>query len=92
MGETSHPKDNKRQTGMKTVTQKPNSIKVTPQEHVFQLNTPRIEEHPEVDIIKDTMTMLKGLATLRTTRFPRKISLLVHIKGISIMVFYHTMY
>ena len=67
-GPTAHKiitlKDNKEQTRMKTETQEPTSIQeVVPQAPILQLDTTKIEEHPEATIIKDNTTMLKGLAT-----------------------------
>ena len=66
---------------MKTITQEPTSIKeVVPQKHVLPPDTPRIEEHLEANIIKDTTTMLKGLVTsIITTTSQVKVPLALEV-------------
>ena len=54
----------KKITGPKVVPQLPTSIKeVVPQEFVLQLDTSKIEDHSEANIIEDTTTMLHDLGT-----------------------------
>ena len=63
VGKTSLPKDDTKHMGMGADTQEPTfTTEVEPQELVLHPNDIRIEEHIEVDIIKETMTMLKNLA------------------------------
>ena len=63
VGKTNTFDKNTQHVEKETVTQEPTSAKeVAPQEPDFLHDNARNEEHYEVDIIKDTKTMLKDLA------------------------------
>ena len=76
MGKTSPSKEDTHDVGKEANTQEPTStMEVEPQEPIFPHDHARIEEHAELDIIKDTKTMLKHLAQIvLTTKSQVKIS------------------